>query len=176
MTTPVEDSNRFFKHIHMADIIPEVGSICTIAGWGTETVTLPRNLKFTSQAKIAPVIVKDRVSCAKDKPMLPEGAICYTWNTTGGSCDGDEGGPMIYEGRLVGILMRMKNCDANNETSFAVDIQQHLHWINEHSYRIVAPVNGGDILLVSILFIMITRLLSIFTPDAVQLPRLFDFE
>lgn len=140
MTTPVGDEKRFFRPIFLADKRPPVGSLCTIAGWGSE-VDDPANYKYAKEARIGDVAVLARKNCSEFRPLLPEGAICMTWNQSAGACSGDNGGPLIFQGRLVGVLVGMKNCNIHEVPGFAVDVYQHLTWINENLYR---PEEDGD--------------------------------
>lgn len=143
MATPVPTTQRFFKPILLADKSPEVGAVCTIAVWGSDVATSNVNTNYTQQAMYGYVNVIQRKNCSVVSPLLPGGAICYTANETGGACNGDQGGPLICDGRLVGILMLMENCDAHNTSSYAVDVYQHLYWINGNVYKAPELLKNG---------------------------------
>lgn len=155
----------------MADKSPDPGAKCTIAGWGTQ-VAFPKNYNYTNEAKVSIVTVQDWKNCSATRTLLPEGAICYTTPEYGGSCNGDEGGPLIYDGRLVGILMPMKICDASNTSEFAIDIFSHLNWINENVYRTPEVMAGASAVLLLNLLMVLTALLV--TPEFVDIMLLLD--
>lgn len=149
MTTPVANNHRTFHPIFMADNQPPDLSVCTFAGWGS-TNDDRFNVSFSNEAHIGTVSVFNYKNCTKIMSLLPVGAICYTWNETAGACRGDEGGPLIFEGRLVGVLQRMVNCNVDNYPGFVVGVYQHLTWINENMYRTEDQVriDGGASLMV----------------------------
>lgn len=134
LTTPVSDKHRFFRPISLGMTRPEENSLCTMAGWGIATTKKDDN-SFTKSANIGKVSVYSYQRCTKSNPLLPEGSICYSSNDTAGACTGDEGGPFIFDGRLVGILQRVKVCNAQEYPGFTVDVYQHLNWINKNMYE-----------------------------------------
>lgn len=163
LTTPVPKYKQFYAPIPLADKVPDVGSKCTLAGWGSKFAP-DENFKYnyTDEAMIGKVTVSDFDIGTKLINLLPEGSICYTWDGSGGVCNGDEGGPLIHEGRLVGILAPIKDCKYNNFTGFAVDIYQHLHWINENMYKTI-DIHSHAVMAVFLLdyFLIFTGLLAI---------------
>lgn len=172
METPVTSQKRFFKPIILADKLPTPGDVCTIAGWGSESHPPPLTFNYSLSANIAEVIVQDRKTCSENKPLLPPGAICFTGKETVGSCDGDEGGPLIFEGRLVGVLLQTKNCDAHNESQFAVDIFQHLQWIHENIYQKIVAQSGAFVIVLWDILLLLTALVAV--PEVAWC--LFDWE
>lgn len=128
LTTPVPHSLLIFRSIYLAHHIPDEGQPCTIAGWGS---TSPDYINsFSPVAMIAVVFVKN-LGCKADKPLLPHGSICISSNDSRGPCTGDQGGPLIHNGRLVGILMQDLVCDVSVSSAYALDIYQHRGWIDE---------------------------------------------
>lgn len=147
MTTPVSEQHKTFHPIFMADNKPADLSLCSFAGWGSTTDDRATKCKsYSNKALIGNVTVFNYKNCTEIMSLLPAGAICYTWNETAGACLGDEGGPLIFEGRLVGVLQRMTNCNVDHYPGFVVDVYQHLTWINENMYRIedVVKMNGAS--------------------------------
>lgn len=172
MENPVPKQKRFFKPIVLAKKLPKPGDVCTIVGWGSEIYPTPLTFNYTLQAKIAEVMVQDQKACSENKPLLPDGAICFTWNDTVGACHGDEGGPLIFKGKLVGVLLPTKNCDAHNESQFAVDIFHHLQWINESIYKKTVPHSGAFVIVLWDILLLLTALVAV--PEVARC--LFDWE
>lgn len=69
-------------------------SVVVISGHGrTEDRDFSELLKFNR------MLVDDANSCGKDR----EGLICFNEQVGNGACEGDSGGPAVYEGRQVGV-------------------------------------------------------------------------
>lgn len=164
MTTAVSDQHRFFRPISLGTTRPEENSVCTMAGWGIATDDKNDN-SFTKSAKIGHVAVYSYQRCTKTNPLLPEGSICYSWNDTAGACNGDEGGPLIYEGRLVGILQRVKECNAHKYPGFTVDMYQHINWINKNIYS-EEPSNGAALIVLWDLYLILMAMIVL--PEVIE--------
>lgn len=96
-------------------------------GWGS--VTEGSTVAFVDNARIGRVLTADLLNCKH----APYPSVCFLAHETAGPCGSDTGGPLILEGRLVGILQpRERNkCDVSSTPGTAVDVFAELLWIKE---------------------------------------------
>ncbi|XP_062142300.1 trypsin alpha-like [Drosophila sulfurigaster albostrigata] len=87
------------KAIPLAESVPNDGATVRVSGWGyTETGEAPLHLKSVY------VNIVNREECARAyNTEIIKATICAgsPWK---GACNGDSGGPLTYNGKLVGIV------------------------------------------------------------------------
>jgi len=126
---PVEPLNNFsvsfqvsvpFKYvigiqpISLTSSEPAAGSIAVVSGWGV----LSFGNTFSSQLQTVNVFIRSRLECDYAYAYyggITENMICAGL-TVGGKdhCTGDQGGPLVVDGQLVGIVSWGVGCAKAN--------------------------------------------------------------
>ncbi|XP_049444912.1 mast cell protease 8-like isoform X3 [Epinephelus fuscoguttatus] len=109
----------------------EANKQCRVAGWGCTT---PGD-KTVDDLEVADVSIINLQVCKKKKwPDLSADVICAGgYSTKRTLCKGDFGGPLVCDGKAVGVASYNKcgNCINTNEPSIYTDISKFLPWINK---------------------------------------------
>ncbi|KAL9887121.1 serine protease SP24D-like [Glossina fuscipes fuscipes] len=125
---------NFTNHISAINLTesdpPDFANVL-IAGWGrlSENGPRPRILKYTPMASLSHDL------CSMLNPRIDESLLCMMTNPVNptGICNGDSGGPAVYNGRLVGVANYIRgDCGASHPDVFA-RIAHYADWIRENS-------------------------------------------
>lgn len=115
--------------IPLTDHEEEVGTTCTIAGWGELSFGGPstNDLMF---AKIP--LLKDSDCGAYRERFDKSSMLCAGFlNGTVDSCRGDSGGPLACNGKLVGVVSWGEGCARKDYPGVYADVYSALEWIEE---------------------------------------------
>ncbi|KAH8392812.1 hypothetical protein KR215_001440 [Drosophila sulfurigaster] len=131
LSSPLE-MGPTIKAIPLAESIPHDGATVLVSGWGwTETGKAPLHLKSVY------VNIVNREQCARTLEMLVKATICATspWK---GACGGDSGGPLTYNGQLVGIASfgPIKPCGHPNVPGVYTDVVELRKWIEVEATKL----------------------------------------
>ncbi|XP_059195776.1 duodenase-1-like [Centropristis striata] len=104
---------------------------CRVAGWGSTRT----GGAVVDELRVVDVsIIKERV-CEKEwGGHLPYHVICAGGNETKkGFCQGDAGGPLVCNGKAVGVASfnKNKNCDYPDAPNVYTDISKYITWIKK---------------------------------------------
>ncbi|XP_051859279.1 trypsin iota-like [Drosophila albomicans] len=119
------------KAIQLADSVPNDGAAVLVSGWGkTETATIAKYLKSVY------VNIVNREECVRMDGVLIKATICAAspWK---GACDKDSGGPLTYNGTLVGIaVLAPKICGNPILPNVYTDVVELRRWIEEEAKKL----------------------------------------
>ncbi|KAH8392825.1 hypothetical protein KR215_002643 [Drosophila sulfurigaster] len=117
------------KAIPLADSVPNDGAAVLVSGWGrTETEPVAKYLKSVY------VNIVNREQC--DRVVLIKATIC-TASPWKGACAKDSGGPLTYNGTLVGIaVLASKICGDNTLPNVYTDVVELRKWIEEEAKKL----------------------------------------
>ncbi|MEU8435466.1 serine protease [Streptomyces sp. NPDC029216] len=114
----------------LADTAPAADAVGTFTGWGRTgpASTMPEDLQA------AQLSVMSRAACKSAYPKTDlDGKLCARAAGTGRTpiCEGDDGGPLVINGRVVGIAARRHGpCDTTNAApSVFTNVAQFKNWI-----------------------------------------------
>nr|XP_014087501.1 serine protease SP24D-like [Bactrocera oleae] len=105
------------------------GSPVIISGWGRvkQGGDVPHKLKWNTLSAIS------RSECKAAINWDSDALICLAHAPNNGACNGDSGGPAMYEGEVVGIAgFVYGGCGTGNPDGYA-KIYYHVDWIREHA-------------------------------------------
>uniref|UniRef100_A0A8C7YAM1 Peptidase S1 domain-containing protein n=1 Tax=Oryzias sinensis TaxID=183150 RepID=A0A8C7YAM1_9TELE len=119
------------KRIPMAEknMNLSVNQECSVAGWGrTESTS-----GLVGDLRVANVPIIDHNDCQQSWGGLPPNVICAGGkDTVKGFCQGDGGGPLVCNGKAVGLASfnRNSNCKYPEMPNVYTDIRKYVDWIN----------------------------------------------
>uniref|UniRef100_A0A3B3BUR9 Peptidase S1 domain-containing protein n=1 Tax=Oryzias melastigma TaxID=30732 RepID=A0A3B3BUR9_ORYME len=103
---------------------------CSVAGWGkTESSGVP-----VDDLMVASVSIINQTVCLNSWGGLPANVICAGgYNTNKGFCQGDSAGPLVCNGKAVGLVSFNKNynCKYPDVPNVYTDIRRYLPWIKD---------------------------------------------
>ncbi|XP_062137430.1 hypodermin-A-like [Drosophila sulfurigaster albostrigata] len=121
------------KAIPLAESVPNDGATVLVSGWGrTETEPVAKYLKSVY------VNIVNREECARAyNTEIIKATICAAspWK---GFCRGDSGGPLTYNGKLVGIVSfgPTKPCGNPSLPGVYTDVVELRKWIEEEAKKL----------------------------------------
>ncbi|KAM8717508.1 hypothetical protein ACLKA7_004236 [Drosophila subpalustris] len=122
------------KAISLASSEPDHGAKSLVSGWGeTETEYHPRNLKSVN----VNIISRKKCALVYANGLIRKNNICA--GAAGkDSCEGDSGGPLIYMGKLVGIVSWGYRCGNPHYTGVYANVPQLRNWIEKNTDRLIS--------------------------------------
>ncbi|XP_055526988.1 serine protease SP24D-like [Wyeomyia smithii] len=99
----------------------------TISGYGQTGTTQPASdqLKFNTM-----YVVSEKV-CRRETGLDQKGLICFNNEPNNGACNGDSGGPAVYDGKLVGVAnFVMDACGTSSPDGYA-KVAHYVDWIEQ---------------------------------------------
>lgn len=117
----------YIQSIEMSkDEVPS-GAEVIVSGWGASNDSLhPTHLQWTTLKAIS------RTECSKFLPETTyklDNMICLAHGDDHGVCNGDSGGPGVYNGKLVGVASFVVNgCHSSKPNGYA-RVSKHYDWI-----------------------------------------------
>ncbi|CAG2056890.1 unnamed protein product [Timema podura] len=134
----VEKTFQFNSKLQPIEIYPDVdipdGSKVTVMGWGytDPEIYIESSVLMKVELEVWPV-----EECEKVYGKVNGSIICAGLDKKGGSCMGDSGGPMIFKGKLVGIVSAGSGeCGAGLQPEgFYTKVPAYKDWIDSHTVR-----------------------------------------
>ncbi|XP_055630251.1 chymotrypsin-2-like [Toxorhynchites rutilus septentrionalis] len=99
-------------------------------GWLSSTGGHANPLQWKVTDVISVDECRQRLSGLADGPNVTDRNICTMSPVGGGVCHGDEGGPLVFAGQLIGIIGRTVWCGGNRPDVYA-RVWSYREWISE---------------------------------------------
>ncbi|KAK9519131.1 hypothetical protein VZT92_021878 [Zoarces viviparus] len=102
---------------------------CQVAGWGAIKTGGPA----VDDLRVVNVSIINLEVCTQVWGRLPDNVICAGgYGTKKGFCQGDGGGPLVCNGKAVGVVSfnNNENCNYPNVPNVYTDVSMYLPWIN----------------------------------------------
>ncbi|KAK9519126.1 hypothetical protein VZT92_021873 [Zoarces viviparus] len=106
---------------------------CQVAGWGA----IKTDGRAVDDLRVVDVSIINLEDCKKQWSHLgnlPANVICAGGDKTGkGFCQGDTGGPLVCNGKAVGVVSfnDNENCNYPNVPNVYTDVSKYLTWIDD---------------------------------------------
>uniref|UniRef100_A0A6V7KHJ3 Peptidase S1 domain-containing protein n=1 Tax=Bracon brevicornis TaxID=1563983 RepID=A0A6V7KHJ3_9HYME len=120
--------DQYIQPIAIARSLPDPLEVAASAGWGL--VASHNRISPLEQRKVDMLIISERnCSNAWKQVIIDEKVVCAFAGEDAGVCDGDSGGPLIYDDKLVGIVAwGSSRCGAGLPDVFT-SVPYFLEWI-----------------------------------------------
>ncbi|XP_017870415.1 PREDICTED: serine protease SP24D-like [Drosophila arizonae] len=128
LESPLIYSNQI-RAIPLASAETPAGSDVVISGWGRlwHQGDLPRQLQFNTLSALS------KLQCATSIAVYRDSMLCLAHEKDNGACNGDSGGPAIYNGELVGVAgFVVTGCGSSRADGYA-KVFYHRDWIIQHA-------------------------------------------
>ncbi|XP_013110294.2 trypsin alpha [Stomoxys calcitrans] len=129
LSDPLE-MNANVRAIELATEEPPLGSFVTTSGWGrlSEGGVRPETLHYLL------VLGLPNANCKNWLPHLSNTSTCFVHLKGQGVCNGDSGGPAVYEDKLVGVTSWvLGDCGAVYGPDVYSSVVYHRDWITRNS-------------------------------------------
>lgn len=142
LTSPLKLGGNI-RAIELATSVPSRGTKATVSGWGQLSTLIPSseillrvNLKIENQMKCtAQQAIKGRFLSLDEICAAPRGFVPL-------ACQGFEGGPLVSDNKLIGIVSWHNSCDFLNTPSVFANIPWLKTWIDT-TVRLMKTFNLG---------------------------------
>lgn len=119
------------QKINLFDGELEEHSKVTISGFGRVGTGLPTS----NQLKFNTMYALRDWSCYASTGIVYEGLVCFNSAVDNGACNGDSGGPAVYNGQLVGVAnFVVDGCGSLNPDGYA-KVSYFVDWIKDTMNR-----------------------------------------
>ncbi|XP_011205130.2 serine protease SP24D [Bactrocera dorsalis] len=136
LSTPFNYSD-VVRPIPLANIEAPAGEEVTISGWGrTTNGGTPSQLLRYSRSL---TILSDK-QCARIAGPLNPGIQCLSKEKSNGFCDGDDGGPAVHKGVLIGIASYYSDGCGSASPDGYTKISYYREWLDENTVTPTVPV------------------------------------
>lgn len=109
---------------------PLAGKLVTIAGWGYREEYGPSSQNLEEVQ--VPVVSSEQCTSSHGAGEITERMICAGYLSGGkDSCKGDTGGPLVYDGQLVGLVSWGRGCARPNFPGVYTYVASLKQWIDE---------------------------------------------
>ncbi|XP_061398825.1 serine protease SP24D-like [Musca vetustissima] len=126
--------NTRVNAVPLATHEPPSGVPVVTSGWGrtSSNGTVVNALRYNT------LMALTSLDCSRRLPAIPESVICLAHSQGNGVCDGDSGGPAVYNGELVGVTNYMvRSCGTTNPDAYA-SVAFFRNWLQER-------IRGGNL-------------------------------
>ncbi|XP_076618999.1 trypsin-1-like [Colletes latitarsis] len=115
------------------EVIP-AKSLAVVSGWGSARVGGPT----TKQLMMARILITDQTKCRdvykRVMMNIYDSHICANDpSVQKGACNGDSGGPLTVNGKIVGIVSWSRSCALTNYPTVYTRVTSHLDWIKQNA-------------------------------------------
>lgn len=115
-----------------ADAILTEGEVGIVSGWGYDS--FDGDLSKTLQSTDVPIV--DHGTCREayeGRTIVSDTMICAGYMGTGGkdACEYDTGGPLVVDGKVVGIVSWGVDCGHPNFPGVYTNVAKYISYINE---------------------------------------------
>ncbi|CAH0605374.1 unnamed protein product [Chrysodeixis includens] len=112
---------------------PQENTACTIPGWGTDgltaTATPSVSLKFASKYVYSQSLCQKVYANLAGQPNVFNSMLCSaSHDLVSTGCLGDEGGPLVCDGLLSGILIHTNNCAPTSFPELYTRVSNYTVW------------------------------------------------
>ncbi|XP_017484691.1 PREDICTED: serine protease SP24D-like isoform X1 [Rhagoletis zephyria] len=114
------------KPIALAGVSPPTGSYATISGWGRTREGGPLSELLMYNRYVRTLSNDD---CARAIGYKSAGILCLAKSRGNGICGGDQGGPAVYNGVLIGIASYHKLACGTDEPDGYIRISTYRKWL-----------------------------------------------
>ncbi|XP_060644703.1 trypsin delta-like [Drosophila nasuta] len=122
------------KAIPLAESVPNDGAAVLVSGWGrTETATIAKYLKSV----YVNIVNREECAMAYGDKQFTQVTICAA-SPGKDSCSCDSGGPLVYEGKLVGIVSYGFGCADPRHPGVYTNIVELRKWIKDEAKKLSA--------------------------------------
>ncbi|XP_053686932.1 serine protease SP24D-like [Sabethes cyaneus] len=105
----------------------EESTTVIISGYGR----IGTNQAASEQLKYNTMFVVSRKDCSSETGLNQNGLICLNNEPNNGACNGDSGGPAVYEGQLVGVAnFVLSECGTRHPDGYA-KVASYVDWIEQ---------------------------------------------
>lgn len=135
---PLSPSISYIPYAAQDEPVP-VGKLARVSGWGvTVEPHNPDGIPFTfaSQLHSTQVKVLSNSKCnqmmkgSRNGSSVSDQIICTGSSGQGGVCSGDEGGALVVDGILFGIVSATEGCTRPNFLATNTRVSSYADWIN----------------------------------------------
>uniref|UniRef100_A0AAG5DAF2 Peptidase S1 domain-containing protein n=1 Tax=Anopheles atroparvus TaxID=41427 RepID=A0AAG5DAF2_ANOAO len=119
--------DAFTQPIGLMEAEVPVGSEVVISGYGRTGDVLPASEVLLYNT----MYVVDDVFCNSVADLFHTGLICFDKPGNHGACNGDSGGPAVYDGKLVGVANFIRDhCGGNFPDGYA-KVSFYVAWVRQ---------------------------------------------
>ncbi|KAH8391093.1 hypothetical protein KR215_006555 [Drosophila sulfurigaster] len=120
------------KAIPLAESVPNDGAAVLVSGWGrTETEKVAKYLKSV----YVNIVNREECATAYGDKQIPRATICAA-SPGKDSCSCDSGGPLVYEGKLLGIVSYGRGCADPGHPGVYTNIVELRKWIKDEAKKL----------------------------------------
>ncbi|XP_076748628.1 chymotrypsin-2-like [Xylocopa sonorina] len=106
------------------------GAEAIVSGWGR----LRLNGPTTDKLQKARIFITDQTTCKNVYHTIFDSQICANDpQTEKGACNGDSGGPLTVNGKIVGIVSWSRGCALSKYPTVYTRVTSFLDWIRQHA-------------------------------------------
>jgi len=123
-------TNSIIQTISLASSEPSIGSTCTVTGWG---LTSDFSFSIADDLHQVDIDIISDTSCRATYGYMSSTIMCTSGSGGVGTCSGDSGGPLHYNGNQVGIVSfgAAAGCELGYPDGFT-SVAEYRSWINSH--------------------------------------------
>ncbi|XP_046389305.1 transmembrane protease serine 9-like [Ischnura elegans] len=114
------------------DVDTPGGTMATVVGWGRTSVWGP----ISNELRKADVPIDDQKKCtdiwASEGMRIHDTQICAAGTGGKDACNGDSGGPLLVDNKIVGIVSWGRPCAQEGWPTVFTRVSKFVDWIQEH--------------------------------------------
>lgn len=129
LETPLKFDNTIARIALPPHNLPDIpdGALVTVTGWGYHYNGSGLSIKL--RALSMPVISNGRCHDMLGEKILPSMMCAANTEEGASSCTGDNGGPLLFQGMLYGIMSRSSKCGQSNDPALYTRVPYFTRWI-----------------------------------------------
>ncbi|CAD7012597.1 trypsin-7 [Ceratitis capitata] len=135
LASPIQLSSKA-QIIPLAEKNPQTGQNALVTGWAPVSKDGP-TLNQLQSVDVQIISKKDCISQYKNRDKITDRMICGGVRSgSRGTCGGDAGGPLAYNGTLVGVVSWGVGCGEHGFPGVYASVAKLRNWINEQTKNI----------------------------------------